>query len=475
MPLRKSRKYPFPRNASYLGFINSEVGVIRDTLVHEVLSAMEYDVPMDWSRSEYRPEGLFDALALYDNNLRLKDLPQAIQKRLRDSFQNVKSRYSALSGLETISLEEVAESLKLSKSSGAPYFRKKGMVVEEAIDEAISIERGDKKPEPCVAYYRTQNQIDAEGTPNPKVRLVWGYPVAMTLLEGMVAAPALNAVKTWKSQPIFTGRRRTEVGAATNALGWYPVVVSFDWSRYDATLPAFLISWCFDIMRSWFNDIPDSLWDVIVCYFITTPIVMPDGHVHVGKRNGVPSGSYFTSLVGSLANQILIGACASESGVTPSRMLVLGDDSIVAFSKDVDTNVFKAFAESLGMRLKVVSRNYYRARGRTQAFHFLGHQWRRGRPTRPINETLQRIVFMERDNSRAIAEVGLQLYRFEKLLALYADNVDAWPLIRTLIYVLGVGRLHNLELGKRVRHRGGFAEWEKTDISFHPVATLSFH
>jgi len=47
------------------------------------------------------------------------------------------------------------------------------------------------------------------------------------------------------------------------------------------------------------------LWDTLKNYFVHTPIRMANGECYK-KRNGIASGSYFTQLVGSVANAILM-------------------------------------------------------------------------------------------------------------------------------------------------------------------------
>lgn len=477
MSLRKRAKYTFPEGVTYLEFINSKVGIIRDVLLHELLEDMGFSTPLDWARSNYEPDKLFEALDHYGNGIRIGDLGDVQRRVLHHAFGKVKARYAVLAGtLEAASYDDVLAGLKKTKSSGAPYFRPKGEVLTEAAYEASDLEIGLGRPEPCVAYYRTQTAIDVDGSARQKVRLVWGYPIAMTILEGLAAVPAINAVCEWKTQPIVSGRRRSEVGALAASFGWFPVVYSFDWSKFDATVPGFLISWAFEIIRAWFKPgaLTEKYWDQVVRYFITTPIVMPDGHVYAGKRSGIPSGSYFTSLVGSLINQMLIEAASAESGVQPIKIAVLGDDSIVAFGRDPDSGFMQQWSERLGMKLKVIDRNFHRVRGRSKSFHFLGHTWHLGRPVRPIVETQQRIVYPERDIKKAIDEVGIKVYRFEKLLALYADNVEAYLLIRCLIEVLCLGRIHTLELGKTVRHRGDFMSWDSHTQGESEIALLSF-
>lgn len=482
MPLVPRAKYPFGKGVSYLQYINSPVGVIRDTTLQAVLEDIGLMAPSEWARSVYEPEPLFEALARYNNPRKLKDLGEVEREELKRARTRVWARFRSLQGsLTPASLELAASRMKLGKSSGAPYFTKKGDVITQAMSDAVAIGEGDIKPPPCVAYYRTQNRLSVSDqglvSSKQKVRLVWGFPVSMTMLEGMFAIPVIDALKGDKAQAIASGLGKAEIGARVDSFNWEPTVMSFDWSKFDSTIPAFLISWAFDVIWSWYT--PDAqrmwapVWERIKLYFLTTPIIMPDGRVWAGKREGIPSGSYFTSVIGSLVNLILIDYLSWHAGTGTTKVMVLGDDSIVGYVNKPDVPMMREAASRLGMTLEVIDVNYQRRSRRN--LYFLGHYWERGRPVRPLVDTIQRIVHLERDNSAEVKQIGISLYRYEKLVSLYGDNIAAWTLVRYLIMKLRVGKLHRMELGKTVRNRATLADWDMhTQTRETPIALISF-
>lgn len=96
-----------------------------------------------------------------------------------------------------------------------------------------------------------------------------------------------------------------------------------DWKTFDANMPAWLLDICFDVLEKMIDFSTMTVRDERINFtddkaseykrafnfvrqnFIHTKIMLPDGTV-LRKDQGVPSGSYFTQIVGSLANLILI-------------------------------------------------------------------------------------------------------------------------------------------------------------------------
>ena len=94
-----------------------------------------------------------------------------------------------------------------------------------------------------------------------------------------------------------------------------------DWKRFDSTLPNFVVDAVFDMLEeSIAFDQMEIEGDVQLLSpsaaerlrkvfrwlrwnFTNTKIMLPDGRM-LRKGHGIPSGSYFTSLVGSLGNAI---------------------------------------------------------------------------------------------------------------------------------------------------------------------------
>lgn len=72
------------------------------------------------------------------------------------------------------------------------------------------------------------------------------------------------------------------------------------------------------------------------------------------KYSGIASGSYFTQLIGSIVNSILINwLSVLQFGSFPLDALFLGDDSFIASSRKWDLDFCHRFLNSIGMELNL--------------------------------------------------------------------------------------------------------------------------
>jgi len=149
----------------------------------------------------------------------------------------------------------------------------------------------------------------------------------------------------------------------------------------------------FNVLSSWFTkeDRMKFGWHRIIDYFINTPIVMPDGHLYVGKRRGIPSGSFFTQMIGSVVNFVVLKSVFYRLGscIATQRILVLGDDSIFSCDEDIPLDVLKKEFERYGMILNS-------EKSRRNEIHFLGANWESGFPDISVDEILKKAICPER-------------------------------------------------------------------------------
>lgn len=134
------------------------------------------------------------------------------------------------------------------------------------------------------------------------------------LLEGLCAEPLIRAyqqlgdpivtgIHTHKRLPavVFDILRGQDTDGHELRYG-----VGTDFKAFDSCPQEWLIRDAFSILRDNIiidDEMTQHAREHSIEFFINTPVVMPDGRMWL-KRLGIPSGSYFTQLVGSVVNLI---------------------------------------------------------------------------------------------------------------------------------------------------------------------------
>lgn len=240
-----------------------------------------------------------------------------------------------------------------------------------------------------------------------KVRAVWGYPATMTFGEAVFALPLIRGYKEKHHSPIGYGYE-TAIGGFKKLLfrfGSRPYFQTMDFKSFDKTVPAWLIEVAFDILLDNLNiqDYQDyglasarkmlNMWRYIINYFINTPIRLCNGERY-RKRSGVASGSYFTQLIDSVVNAILINWVHIKiTDQFPYDYLVMGDDSLAASRGYLDYDEVQDLLDGIGMNInfKKSAQSKYLNR-----LSFIGYQINYGIPTKPIEELYAALAFPER-------------------------------------------------------------------------------
>lgn len=183
---------------------------------------------------------------------------------------------------------------------------------------------------PCVSY---QKSAIIKPGKEDKVRLIWGYPLEMTTLEMQYANPLIKAFKEQEERSFHAITSYTltaysgEFERLLGAYGHHKATV-IDYSAFDTSVPAFLIHDVFTMLRGCFSPEYCNEWDAIEDYFINTPMIIPATNTMFVKQHGIPSGSTFTNLVGSLCNAVMMMYTQLSMRERPIHMRVMGDDNI---------------------------------------------------------------------------------------------------------------------------------------------------
>lgn len=224
------------------------------------------------------------------------------------------------------------------------------------------IKMGEKMQLPdCCAFVRSHIVKKGE----TKVRCVWGYPATVTFGEAVFALPLIRAYMKG-GYPVAYGYETGNGGARKlirDVKGEF--YTALDFKDFDKTVPAWLIHAAFDIllMQMDFVEYQDygvarcdsmlRMWDTIVDYFINTPIRMCNGERY-RKKAGIASGSYFTQLIGSIVNYILITYCSLKLGFRITGLRVFGDVSVFGSVTRVPIDGVAEILELIGMQLNII-------------------------------------------------------------------------------------------------------------------------
>lgn len=335
-------------------------------------------------RSIYSVEKLYERLALFgpENKVEIlndKHLDNGFKMALRAfGFRKLVGKQEALK------LYETPKAVKMNTSAGLPSLSKKADAIVYGVNRASQTLEGVKNPNPCIAYKRTQG--------GGKTRLVWGYPLDMTLIEAKFARP-LTDLFLRLDTPMAFGMSKLQLGCLLETRVNKKNIVCLDYSKFDSSIQASLITKAFNIVKTWFEletEEDQKAWEIVVKYFITTPIVMPNGKLYTGKRHGVPSGSYFTQIIDSVVNVMIIGAISSHLNldVSAEGLFVLGDDSIFSTNKEVDFNAISRVAKLYGINVSA-------EKSTLGVKHFLGATWERCFPRAELTEVLAKAIYPE--------------------------------------------------------------------------------
>lgn len=382
---------PFRRKnvKSYLDFLSRKrLGAIYDSTVSSILEKSGYVIPHD-PASVYDPDQLWEQLERY------ADTPQKLERT--QSFQSGVARAFRAFGLRgeaklkpLLSESLLKEAIKMEKSAGI-YQSTKFEAWDEAYAKSKDIIQDRAAPNPCLVGVRTQR--------NNKTRLVWMYPLDMTILEATFARPLIDKFKEITS-PMPYAKYRVEIGARMAYSLTARNKVGLDFSKFDSSPSAELINVAFSILQTWFDFDAETMkiWESVKHYFINTPIVMLDGNLYKVKHHGIPSGSYFTQLVDSIINYILVTAAMTEFNLHPheSNIFVLGDDSVFSTNEDVNLNELKFFFKRFGFNL-----NVDKSLVSNDKVHFIGFDWNRGCTEKPLDKAISIMTQPEKWRKRA--------------------------------------------------------------------------
>jgi len=425
--------YRMKRLQPYFDYMSQDRDkAIFDDRVAQVLEAQGLSA-VESPRSVYKVDKLFSSLARYapgriENPVQSPELSQGLALA-RICFK----RPDGTQKLEMLPMTFETVAKVTSNPGGSAgltaYGSTKAESMVRALERGIETMNGDKYPEPCIAFSRTQF--------DEKTRLVWGYPYSMTVIEGLLAYPLIQRFKDGVTPMAFA--------LPSGALGTKLVVASYhnefaysiDMSAYDSSISSSLIKEAFKILRTWFDldaiepvtgKTVRDIFRLVEKYFTTSHIVMPDGHVYKGRRHGVPSGSYFTQVVDSIVNVIIAGTISSRfsMNVDKKEIFVLGDDLLMWSNRKIDLDIIARYAS--GVFNIQFNPDKSRRYDHDEPVHYLGRDWPNGLPDISTEEIVKRMVYPERFRKYSTNEVEAERQVRLLILSFAAVYWSAMPI-----------------------------------------------
>jgi len=313
-----------------------------------------------WARSYYSLDKHVEAIEAYGG----PKIPEPKDEAWNKTKQHTLKLFREFPNIKALSYKNFDDVRWLSSSAaGYGYVGRKGdnNNYEKAKRTAVTIaerldhERGygsqaieDSTPD--VAFTRTQL---SELKVKSKIRNVWGEAFHYVLLEGLFADPLIEAFKSIDSF-YFIGRNPllSVPTIIAELLANYDYVYMFDWSQFDASVQEWELRFAFECLENMLifpSNIETQIWRFLTELFIYRKIASPKGVLYV-KTHGIPSGSCFTNIIGSITNYVRIQYMMLRLTNEFAKVYTHGDDSLAAVHsiQYIPLERFKTICEPLG-------------------------------------------------------------------------------------------------------------------------------
>lgn len=318
-----------------------------------------------WARSYYTLEQHVNAILAYDkpklnepNDAAWNQTKQHVLQQFRGMpFVTAKS-YKNFDEVKWVRSSAAGYGYRGRKCDHDNYDRAKRTAV--TIAEALDHDRNygpqailDSTPD--VAFTRTQlSQLKVKS----KVRNVWGEAFHYVLLEGLFADPLIEHFKMIESFYFIGADPLLAVPALIEEmLRAKDYVYMFDWSGFDSTVQEWEIRFAFTCLESILrfpSNVEFQIWRFIIELFIYRKIAGPNEVLYL-KTQGIPSGSCFTNIIGSITNYVRIQYMFKRLTTRYALVYTHGDDSLagVDITQFVPMTAFKPICDPFKWEINI--------------------------------------------------------------------------------------------------------------------------
>jgi hypothetical protein len=191
------------------------------------------------------------------------------------------------------------------------------------------------------------------------------------------------------------------------ARGW--CWISIDFSKFDSTIPAWLLKAAFTIARAAFKVKDERLFDVWEHDFIHKTLILSDRMLEI--HHGTPSGSRFTSVINGIVNEIITESVLAKFSLEGTFMC-MGDDNLLFLNCPVSDGLVKEIAQYISKVFGITVHPHKCSFG-TYANNpeFLSREWTQRGPWRPMEEILSLAMYPERFRDYGEKDVDGQYLR----------------------------------------------------------------
>ncbi|QED42892.1 unknown, partial [Lomandra cryptic virus 1] len=357
-----------------------------------------------WARSYYQLEQHVKAILAYDR----EKLPEPTDVSWNQTKQHTESKFRRFEKVQSLSYQNFdAVHWMQSSAAGYGYVGRKGdnenykrakrtaVTIAEKLDHNRSYgPEAIENSTPDVAFTRTQlSQLKVK----TKVRNVWGEAFHYVLLESLFSEPLVDFFKEEESFYFIGQDPLLAVPALVEEiLSSKDYVYMFDWSQFDATVQEWEIRFAFDCLENMLtfpSNVEFQIWRFIIELFIYRKIAGPNGVLYL-KSQGIPSGSCFTNIVGSITNYVRIQYMFQRLTSHFATVFTHGDDSLagVETTQYVPMGRFAEIGEPLGWIINTAKSSVSRKR---EGVSFLSRSVRESQNYREELTCLRMLLYPE--------------------------------------------------------------------------------
>lgn len=265
------------------------------------------------------------------------------------------------------------------------------------------------------------------GTWKPKTRLVNMVDLRVIMAETIFARPVqrfMGDSVSWYAGGKDPRRLSSNIDWMT---GEYHASVTIDYSKYDQTIPNWLIYDAFEVVKHMFRDMTDhelALFNVVRHDFINKTFIGINGELIQSSR-GVPSGSMFTQIIDTIVNKLMIDTYMISHELERYCCLIMGDDNIIACSKEIDLEDLSGYLRHMFGITVNPDKCSTADRWKGQYVEFLSREWRRNGEWRHPGVLISKLLYPEcfRDYYRKGFTPKQVLYAYYKTYVLGMDDM----------------------------------------------------